>query len=59
MIPCRDSEACDLMRTMLRVLLRSTAQMIERPFPPTCDLAIALLPEIADEMHDDEPAGPQ
>jgi hypothetical protein len=47
------------MRTMLRVLLRSTAQMIERPFPPTCDLAIALLPEIADEMHDDEPAGPQ
>ena len=58
MTSCRDGEARGLMRAALQLLLRSRARNIGPQLPDTCDLAIMVLAEIADEMYDGKPVEP-
>jgi hypothetical protein len=46
------------MRAALQLLLRSRARNIGPQLPDTCDLAIMVLAEIADEMYDGKPVEP-
>jgi hypothetical protein len=56
MIPCRESEARDIIRAALLLLLRATAPKIGRTLPDTCDLARSELAGIADDIDDDDDA---